>query len=232
VESSIYVHIIKCGTAREVWTTLENLYEEKGLSRKINLLRNLIGSILGESDGMQAYVDKILKHTQQLSSIGFDISDEWSTAILLAGLTEKYQPFIMGIEAAGTKLTDNIISKLLDFQDDKSGEAFAASKGRKPTPKDKSYNCGGFGHVRKYCKKPAKSETGDNKRNTNDGKANNAFSALLASETKSKDCWFIDSGASNHMTLHSSILNNIRRSEVINIVAADKRRYNAQYKRH
>lgn len=133
VESTIYVHLQKCKTAREVWTTLEGLYEEKGLSRKIGLLKNLIGTRLEECDGMQSFVDKILKYTHQLSSIGFDITDEWSTAILLAGLTDRFKPFIMGIEATGNQLTtDIVISKLLDFQDEKgSSEAFVAKRDKK-----------------------------------------------------------------------------------------------------
>lgn len=74
---------------------------------------------------MQAYIDKILRYTHQLSAIGFETSDDWSTAILLAGLTEEYKPFIMGIEATDTKLTtDNVISEQLDSKEGPSGEAF------------------------------------------------------------------------------------------------------------
>lgn len=60
------------------------------------------------------------------SCVGFDITDEWMGAILLAGLTDKFQPFIMGIEASEAKITsDTIVSKLLDAESgDKSGEAF------------------------------------------------------------------------------------------------------------
>lgn len=41
VESHIYVHIRNCKSALEVWTPLKKLYEDKGLSGKIGLLRAL-----------------------------------------------------------------------------------------------------------------------------------------------------------------------------------------------
>ena len=42
VDESLYVHIRKAKSALEVWTTLQNLFEDKGLLRKIGLLRTLI----------------------------------------------------------------------------------------------------------------------------------------------------------------------------------------------
>lgn len=48
---------------------------------------------------MQSYIDKIIDSTNKLNGIDFIISDDLLTAILLAELTEKYQPIIMGIEA-------------------------------------------------------------------------------------------------------------------------------------
>lgn len=62
---------------------------------------------------MQKYVDAILTYTSKLNSIGFKMTTECTGAILLAGLTKKYQPFIMGIEASETDITaDKIVSKL------------------------------------------------------------------------------------------------------------------------
>lgn len=56
VGSKIYVHISACTTALEVWQTLQRLYEDKGLSRKIGLLRGLISVRQNECDHMRTYV--------------------------------------------------------------------------------------------------------------------------------------------------------------------------------
>lgn len=46
VESSIYVHVETCKSAYDVWTTLQKLFDDSGLSRKVGLLRNLISTRL------------------------------------------------------------------------------------------------------------------------------------------------------------------------------------------
>ena len=57
VDSSLYVHISNCENEAEIWNTLQRLFEDKGLSRKIGLLRNLISVRLETCDNMQDYID-------------------------------------------------------------------------------------------------------------------------------------------------------------------------------
>lgn len=71
----------KCETALDTWECLQKMYEEKGLSRKIALLRNLIQTRLEESDGMKEYIDKIMTTSNMLTGIGFEMHDEWLGAI-------------------------------------------------------------------------------------------------------------------------------------------------------
>lgn len=53
VDSSLYIHIQKCTTAYEVWKKLKDLFDDKGLARKIKLLRSLTKSKLDDFTGMQ-----------------------------------------------------------------------------------------------------------------------------------------------------------------------------------
>lgn len=75
VEKSIQSHIKSCETATEVWQKLKSLYEDKGLSRKISLLRNLTSARLENADNIQAYIDDIKVNVNRLNDIGFKISD-------------------------------------------------------------------------------------------------------------------------------------------------------------
>lgn len=188
VEKHIYVHIRSCTSAFDIWTTLQHLYEDKGLSRKIGLLRTLMSARLDDAENMQNYVDVVVSHENKLQGIGFELPDEWLAAILLAGLTESYKPFIMGIEAANTELkSDKIISKLLDSQtaEGAKGDAlFSKQRSIIPNNDQKKLKC-------KYCKKKGHTIDVCRKRKADNGessshsaaKANTAFIAHVSTKS-------------------------------------------------
>lgn len=217
IDKSLYAHICKCDSASAIWKTLQNLYEDKGLSRKIGLLRQLISIRLEDCDGMERYVDQMVTASNKLGDIGFEISSEWKAAILLAGLTENYKPFIMGIEASGSKLTDDlIITKLLDTPSSASGEAFFGGKKSKKKKTKSCYSCGGKNHTSDEC---FKKKNGEHSKAEKSGKAKNAFCALLC-ETDKMD-FYIDSGASNHLTPHGNLLTDKKEATVTQIISAN-----------
>lgn len=208
VDSSIYAHIIDCATAEEIWKKLKNLYEDKGLSRKIGLLRNLISTRLEDCSNMQEYTDKILNYTNKLTGIGFKMTNEWTGAILLAGLTEHYRPFIMGLEASESEITsDKIVSKLLDAEGDNpaGGAFFGKNKNKNRNNnrrKNKSricYVCGSKDHYDNACDNQ---NSKGNKRQHDTAK--NAFSAFQCKANNND--WYVDSGASSHMTHNKKLL--------------------------
>lgn len=162
VDTTLFVHIRSCNTASEIWNKFKNLYEDKGLTRKIGLLRNLIGCKLENYNSMQEYIGDIKESSQKLNGIGFVISEDWTTAILLAGLTDKYQSFIMGIQAVETDLnSDLIISKLIDLNggEGNSGGGGFFGKGNKSKKGAKNNKfkdsvcefCNKKGHTKPMC---------------------------------------------------------------------------------
>lgn len=117
IEPKLFIHINNCDSALSVWECLKKLYENKGLSREIALLVQLILPRLEECDGMQEYIDKKISAANKLTGIGFEVNDEWLGCILLAGLTEEYRPMIMSIESNGQNISaDYVTSKLVDVQ--------------------------------------------------------------------------------------------------------------------
>jgi len=140
------------------------------------------------------------------------ICNEWIGAIMLAGLDEEYRPFILGMESSGVALTaDDVKTKLLDVSRSRQGESSSAflghpkagtSGGKKSDKKKfgfKCYDCGKVNHKRSECKPKAQSE---------DVKLTNAFVASDRIVTSTN--WYLDSGASKHMTPHRNILQNFR----------------------
>jgi transposase InsO family protein len=206
VESQIHMHIQECETALGIWNLLHRLFEDKGLSRKATLLGSLLSNKLAECDGVQDYVNRIKTAAIKLSSIGFPVNDEWLGAILLAGLTEDFKPFIMALEANGQQISgDMIMSKLMDASASSGSEntAFLGKyKGKKGKTfkKRRCYNCQSTQHLANTCDKPRK-DAGDKKNNS----AKAAFIMGLFTG-KNKNEWYIDSGATSHMTPHRELL--------------------------
>lgn len=169
VEPSVYAHITSATSALEIWNILKNLYEDRGLSRRITLLRELISIRLEDSDNMNDYIGKIKLTSNKLIGIGFNLTSEWLGAIMLAGLTEDFRPLIMGIETNNEAITaDLITTKLLDMQASGSGDtsAFFNKNKKKKFQKRKCYTCGSTSHLSNSCdKKGAKTDKAEKSKN-------------------------------------------------------------------
>lgn len=237
IDPSIYVHIKEVASTKELWDKLKSLYDDSGFTRKICLLRNLISIRLESCTSMNSYVTQLVETGQKLAGTGFNINDEWIGSLLLAGLTENFSPMIMAIEHSGMKITtDAIKSKLLDMESKVGGNDSAAfgifkhkkrwsqhKKNDKPidngvkyggqlsaqtsnmsvsnAKKIQCFKCKQMGHYRNQCM---------NTRNSTEmeRKQTNAFSAVFLSGIYSKSDWYIDSGASVHLTTNEDWIKN------------------------
>lgn len=224
IDSGLYVHIKETKTSLELWTKLKNMFADSGFSRKISLLRHLISIRQESCDSMTHYVTQIVETAQRLRGTGFAITDEWIGSLLLAGLPEMYSPMIMAIEHSGIQITtDAIKSKLIDlevsFNLDTGGAAFAANKTYSKTQNNtikkngcqqqtkmaskqqskkviSCYKCKEIGHFRNQCPLLQKN------------KETNAFSVVFLNGQYSKSEWYVDSGASAHMTSNENWIEN------------------------
>lgn len=230
IDPALYVHIRSVTTSKELWDKLKMLFDDSGFTRKINLLRNLISIRLENCTSMTSYVTQIVEAGQKLQGTGFGINDEWIGSIMLAGLTEKYMPMIMAIENSGVVITtDAIKGKLMDMDPEVSdvNNAFACFRknqhsnsnyrmngkntqsmvkkddgksqmsSAKGNPNVKCYNCKQQGHYRNQCNFKDKSSNNSEKKSS---KTSNAFSAVFFNRIFDKSDWYVDSGASSHLT--------------------------------
>lgn len=204
-----YVHIQDAKSAKEVWNNLSRAFDDKGLTRRVGLLRDLITTTLESCQSIEDYVNKIISTAHKLRNIKFDVNDEWLGTLLLAGLPEVYQPMIMALESSGVAITaDSVKTKLLqDIRSSESNALYVKSKGNQSqvarqasdkTNKSKGprcFVCNKYGHISKYCR---------NKKKQSDQSSN--YVTVFSATANNDNGWFVDSGASMHMTMHSDWL--------------------------
>lgn len=228
IDPKLYVHIKNEIKVKDLWQKLKNLFDDSGFTRKISLLRTLISIRLDNCESMTSYVSQIMETAQRLKGTGFEINEEWIGSLLLAGLPEKFAPMIMAIEHSGIAINSDIIkTKLLDMssevgcsdtevvlwskQKGKVGHTGRGAKQTSSTVKNmiKCYRCKKPGHYKNKCPELEKQV--------------NVFSAAFFNGNFNMEDWYVDSGASAHMTSNKEILLRIRQVyDTKEIIVANK----------
>ncbi|CAH2099085.1 unnamed protein product [Euphydryas editha] len=205
VDSVNYVHIQEARTAKEVWNNLRSAFDDSGLTRRVGLLRELCTTTLAECQNVEEYVSKVVTTAHKLRNIGFKVDDEWLGTLLLSGLPETYKPMIMAIESSGMKISaDSVKSKILQDVKMSNSETNAFTTNSKKNVIKKSYQkgprcfkCNRYGHISTECKSKQKQKHGSP-----------SYAAAFIASFSNSDAWYIDSGASMHMTRHKQLLHN------------------------
>lgn len=237
-----YAYISTCDSAKKIWEKLQETFEDSGLCRRVSLIRELTNTKLEDCKNMENYVNIIMSAAHKLNGIaGGAVSDDWIATFLLAGLTDKYEPMIMAIESSGVQLTgDYVKTKLLQepqtSQVAESSKAFAMSKSKnwkkKVTGKHQSntsnssndftrikcFTCQLYGHKSPNCpQKNVKKNQPSQSNVTSKG----AFCVGFSTGVSDTQNWFIDSGASYHMSSRDDWFVELSDKPVNEITVAD-----------
>jgi transposase InsO family protein len=215
-------HIHNCDKAKEAWDKLKGAYEDSGMGSKLHLQRKLYRFNLKEFKNIEEYLTAIMSTAQKLSDIGKVIPDEDLAAIILGGLTERYDPMILALESSDVKITTEIIKNKLinDMGRDNqisNEKVFASNTFNKKSERFKKkeiicYNCQRKGHKRPDCpllkKHNKKGET-----------------SLYTNTCKEiSDLWYVDSGATAHMTSNKSLFKNFTATDNLEITVANNQK--------
>lgn len=166
MNTSLYTYIDGCTTAKSAWEALEKAFVDKGIGRRVELLKQLIGLRQSECDSMENYVNKMTVMSKKMKAAGLELGDEVVASLILAGLSDEFKPMVMAIEHSQAKLTTDFVQNRLlqEVTYDKPAETtvlVAKKKSRKPNQRKQHqqklnvtcYICDEVGHISKNCPK-------------------------------------------------------------------------------
>ena len=202
IDPSNFGHIATAETAKSAWDSLMSAYEDNGLTRKVELLKQLVGLKLTDFDSIQDYVNAMVMTSLKVENAGLNIDEELTASLMLAGLPDEFRALVLAVENSKTKLTIDVVKNLLlqDVKFDSKNSESALFTKNKNKKQFRCHTCKKIGHFAKSC--PNKRQK---PRDFNCEKV--LIASLYANNNDSND-WYIDSGASAHMTNNVKILKN------------------------
>lgn len=166
IDESLYSYIADTTSTKAAWEALESLYEDSGLCRRVELLKQLVKLSLDDCSSVEEYVKTMISTSLKVKRAGLKIDDETVASVMLAGLPDDFQPVVMALENSPAKLTTDSVKTLL-LQDSRFQElkvkdsVFSARSKMKQRSKENTtfrcHNCGQDGHFAKHC--PAQKES-------------------------------------------------------------------------
>ena len=227
VASNLQIYVRNARSGKEAWDNLEKHFEVKSLSRKIFYRRKLYSARMEKGTNMLSHVNYIKTLSEHLEAVDDAMAEKDLVIILISSLPEEYNYLITALETiAEEKLTwDYVRDKLIhEFDKMKSGSAGTVNEStshdalfsknypeqRKSLDlkKVKCFYCKKKGHFAKDCfkkkadaKKAPQHESANRVESIQESGIENPEIALAACGIPSKqNDWWIDSGASQHMT--------------------------------
>jgi gag-polypeptide of LTR copia-type len=162
VSDGVIGHIRNAKTARQAWLKICSVFEQKGLSSQVFLLRKLLNVKLDDGESMQSHINKIRELSDQLEAIGDPVRDRQLAIITLCSLPERYNSVVTSLESRPPEdiTFDMIAGRLLAEEErqkesdpgTRSGEsAFYSGRFPRKRPPPKCTWCGRVGHIEKNC---------------------------------------------------------------------------------
>lgn len=242
LEDTQLIHVMTKKTAKEMWDALKDYHERASLSSIIHVVRQLITIRMTEDGNMAEHLKEMTALRLRLTALGEEVKDNWFVALMLSSLPRSYDGLIVALESRpDADLTvDFVKGKLLDegrrrvdseSRGDNRALVVSSAKSKsagKPKVKKEvlCHYCKKTGHFRRDCQKMAHDKR--EKEKPDGAKANVAVKSdskfevcLAAGRTDGSGFWYLDSGATAHMTSDTSLLDDVDRSKATAVCLAD-----------
>lgn len=223
IEDDQITIIRDCKNAKDAWEALRKFHDN---ASEVYLLKKLTSLTLSEGQNMEQHLSTFSELIQRIGASGETIPRKWQVAMLLCSLPPSYDPLTTAIELTNiNELTvENVKSKLLaeaekrkertgNAEIDKAMKSEAIPRNRKPA-RVICYGCNKPGHLKRNCRLLKRTEA---KRVENDNKEVRAWTIGHAEAT----AWYVDSGASRHMTGNKEFFDKFSTTNIGTVTLAD-----------
>ncbi|KFM71724.1 hypothetical protein X975_24725, partial [Stegodyphus mimosarum] len=158
VSEIIFNDIRDLKSGKEAWKVLTETYEDKGITRKVAIIKTLVNTRYTDCKDMSDYLHRAIPAYQQLNyKPGVKPDEELIAEIILANLPDRSEPLIMPLKNCGEAITvDNRLlvedSKLL-INESKEYAFVNKNIGGQRYFKRKCFKRNLFGHKSSECQK-------------------------------------------------------------------------------
>jgi hypothetical protein len=219
VKDHLIPHLGEKKTTKEMWDALKGLYEAKNENWKMALQDKLHRARMVKGESVATYFTRVSQVKDELAAVGEVIPDSELVRIALKGFTREWEVFVKCV-VGREKLPDwrrlwddftqeenreGFQEKALDGANDKNIALVVKGNERKDMSKVKCFACHNTGHYASQClynkkKKPESevvkfAERYEREFSLMTGPVGSGCLAF-----KDIESWFVDSGASRHMT--------------------------------
>ena len=211
-----------------VWKKLEDTFQRKTWSNKLKLRRKLYSMKLENGGNLQEHFNNFTELFAEMAVVGDSVEEEDRVINLLVSLPYSYSTLVTTLEALDQvppwkSVTERLLHADIKRQTRATDSTALFSKKKSVV---KCYECDQIGHIRRNCKKYlAKTKKSPDKVLCADSKEDSDTVTLVASALSvisSKNCWIIDSGASQHMSnCKSNFINLCNLSAPISVEIGD-----------
>ena len=221
----------RCVTASEAWNKLEENFEDSGTVKLVGLYSKLFKTNFETFESMEAYIQHIVLISEQLHDLGKPFEDTTVGAIILAGLPSEYKPLILGLHGSKQETKVDMVKRLLLQEDVKNlsqrNEEMVFQSGHKQHQQltsrgPRCFNCNKYGHFMAECMERKRVKKSFNKENNRTN-----FAALL-SQREENPGWYIDSGATTHLTSQRDVFTDYQLDNNYNVYMANGSRVTSQ----